>query len=1060
MDTKKIYWKGNEAEQISSLSEFSQELPQDVFETKMSLEDSQTSRRDFLKYLGFGVSAAALASCEAPVVKSIPYLNKPEDITPGVANWYASTYFDGYDYASILVKTREGRPIHIQPNKQFGLGVLNARINASVLSLYDGERLQNPIVAGKAATWETLDAEVKTALTAIKAKGKKIVLLTPTLASPSSQTVVDTFVQAYGAEHVMMDSVSRSAMRKANEQCFGKAILPSYHFDKAKTIVSFSADFLNDWLINTANTQQYAKGRNPENEWMSAHFQFEANLSVTGSNADYRIPLKPSEEYLAILALYNIIAKAKGANVLAGAEIASMESKVQTAAQSLLANAGESLVVCGHNHVYLQVIVNAINNLLGNYAHTIDLQNPIYINQMQEDNILALLENMKKSEVGAVLTWGVNPAYYLPNADEFMQLYKQVELTIALSLYQDETASQAKYIAPMHHYLESWSDYQVIHGQYALAQPTIGSLYNTRQAQSSLLTWADKDADYHAFIQENWISKQFKKQNSELNALTFWNNSLHNGSAILQESPVATSAFAGLDVQALAISIVAEYKAMQKQGYELCLYRKISLGDGSHVANPWLQELPDPMTKATWDNYITMNPKDMEKHSFVTYYDQEKPLSVAQIQIDGKTLELPVFPAYGQKQGTIGVALGYGRGANNEKIGKAAYQTQEYGGYMEDASGKRLPIGKNAYNFVARTNQSWTLHTAGVQVVPTEKTYLIASTQTHHTVMDRGSVLKETTFATYKNQDKSAYNPANTLQVWSEEKQAFDEINIAQADLWDAHPNIGHRWGLSIDLNTCIGCGACATACQSENNVPVVGKDEIRRVRDMFWLRIDRYFSSDYNGQKAEEDGKNGVMGAIEKYHLMEVPSHEDTLSVVFQPLMCQHCNHAPCETVCPVAATTHSSEGLNQMTYNRCVGTRYCANNCPYKVRRFNWFNYTGYKKFAEVNPSQDVQARMVLNPDVAVRTRGVMEKCSMCVQRIQAGKLEAKKAGTALQDGTIQTACSAACPTQAITFGDLNDKDAQIVKKAFGARAYRMLEEVGTQSNVYYLTKVRNKA
>jgi molybdopterin-containing oxidoreductase family iron-sulfur binding subunit len=411
------------------------------------------------------------------------------------------------------------------------------------------------------------------------------------------------------------------------------------------------------------------------------------------------------------------------------------------------------------------------------------------------------------------------------------------------------------------------------------------------------------------------------------------------------------------------------------------------------------------------------------------------------------------------------VALGYGRGENGEKIGKAAFQTKEYGGYEMTDEQKRKAIGKNAYPFITLQQGQWMRFHPNVTIQSTNKSYKIACTQIHHTIMDRDSILKEVDFETYQNSPKETYNPAHNLQVWDKNTNKFADKNINEVDLWAAHPieDTGHRWGMTIDLTTCIGCGTCATACQSENNVPVVGRDEIRRVRDMFWLRIDRYYSSDYNHKIAKEEGKTGLFGTIEKYHKMEVPSQEETLRVVFQPVMCQHCSHAPCETVCPVSATTHSNEGLNQMTYNRCVGTRYCANNCPYKVRRFNWFNYTGYKKFTEINPSQNVIGRMVLNPDVTVRTRGVMEKCSLCVQRIQEGKLIAKKAGKTIQDGVIQSACAAACPTQAITFGDLNDKKSNngkgslVRQKAYSDRAYRMLEEVGTQPGVYYLTKVR---
>jgi molybdopterin-containing oxidoreductase family iron-sulfur binding subunit len=481
---------------------------------------------------------------------------------------------------------------------------------------------------------------------------------------------------------------------------------------------------------------------------------------------------------------------------------------------------------------------------------------------------------------------------------------------------------------------------------------------------------------------------------------------------------------------------------------EVVLYQKAGIGTGNQANNPWLQELPDPVSKVTWDNYITMNLGTMEANGYNMTIDQEHGASLATVTVGDKSMELPVYPSPGQAPGTIGIALGYGRGANGENIGKSAFQTKEYGGYETDADGNKLAIGKNAFVFASGMQFA-----QAASITKVEGVYPIATTQIHHTVMGRNSIVKETTLNGYKTLDKQAYNADHKLMKIDENGKHV-KADIEEFDLWDAHPveNIGHRWGMTIDLSSCIGCGSCLVACQSENNVPVVGKDEVRRGREMHWLRIDRYYSSD-------EEATVGQRKDADTFSYSKAERAAANPKVVHQPMMCHHCNHAPCETVCPVAATTHSNEGLNQMTYNRCIGTRYCANNCPYKVRRFNWFNYPSYKKFGEVNPAQDDLGRMVLNPDVTVRTRGVMEKCSFCVQKIQAGKLVAKKEMRPVVDGDVTTACSDSCPTNAITVGDWNDKDSAIRKSSEDKRAYQALEEIGVKPNIWYKVKVRNE-
>ena len=447
-----------------------------------------------------------------------------------------------------------------------------------------------------------------------------------------------------------------------------------------------------------------------------------------------------------------------------------------------------------------------------------------------------------------------------------------------------------------------------------------------------------------------------------------------------------------------------------------------------------------------------MNPVEMVKAGYVTTYDQEHGLNLAKVKVGNNEVTLPVYPLPGQAENTIGIALGYGRGANGENIGKAAFQTKEYGGNVTLENGNPAPIGANVFSFVQSENGTMS-YAASATMTKVEGSYLIAATQIHHTVMGRHSIVRETTLDIFKNNDREAYNPPYMLSKLDKDGNHV-KAPMAEFDLWDAHPveKIGHRWGMTVDLSSCIGCGSCLVACQAENNVPVVGKDEVRRGREMHWLRIDRYFSSDEEAVPGQRKDKETF-----SYDKAEVAALNP--KVVHMPMMCHHCNHAPCETVCPVAATTHSNEGLNQMAYNRCIGTRYCANNCPYKVRRFNWFNYPSYKKFTEVNPAQDDLGRMVLNPDVTVRTRGVMEKCSFCVQRIQAGKLVAKKESRPVVDGDYTTACSDACPTNAIIVGDWNDLKSMVRSSSDDTLAYQALEEVGVKPNVWYKVKVRNE-
>jgi len=1065
MGTNRKYWKGieelNQTPEFleNSKKEFPEEISVNEFLADDKLAESSTGRRDFLKFLGFSVAAATLAACEAPVVKAVPYVVKPENVTPGMPTWYASTYYDGSSYASILVKTREGRPIYIKGNRDHGFenGAINPRITSSVLSLYDSERLQSPTIDNVDTAWSSFDASISEELNSATLSGKKIVLLSGTEISPSTQSIVKEFKTKFGGEtessngnveHIQYDAISFSGIRQANLESFGEAIIPDYDFSKAKTIVSIGADFMNNWLLSGQFTNQYAKRRNPDGEWMSKYFHFESNMSISGSNADVRGMIKPSQIGEVLSILHDEISGSALAGVASTLD-AKLIAKVKDAANELKSHKGESLLICGSNDKSIQVVVNSINSALNNYSSTINLNNPIKLFKSEDDKMSALIKDMNADKIGAIVMWNTNPVYSHANGEAFKAGLTKVKTTVAISQFTDETATNCKYVAAENNALESWNDFNPKGDHYAIAQPTIRPLFDTRSAAESLMIWTglseftDKDSSaYHDYIKGIWEKYGYPSQTKYTSFKSYWANTVHNSTDVANVTAASAITFNG-NISSAAKAITTLGKNVGD--FEIVTYTKTSIGDGKMANNPWLQEMPDSISKVTWDNYITMSPVDMKKSGYSELLGQESPSSVATVVSGDITFNLPVFPQPGQAPGTVGIALGYGRGKNGEKIGKSTYQTGEYGAFLEGENGGKVSIGANAYPLLANGDFSV------AKITKTEEVYNLACTQTHSTVMGRNSIIKETTLDIYKTQDAGAYNHQHTLHTgWN-----HDEKPIAEFNLWDEHPveNVGHRWGMSIDLNTCIGCSACLISCQSENNVPVVGKDEVRRGREMHWIRIDRYYASDIEptvGTKGKEYAEQGFAG-------LQDASNDP--KVVHMPMMCQHCNHAPCETVCPVAATSHSNEGLNMMSYNRCIGTRYCGNNCPYKVRRFNWFNYPSYRKFTEVNPAQDDLGRMVLNPDVVVRTRGVMEKCSLCVQKLQSTKLEAKKEGRAIVDGEISTACSEGCPTNAITVGDWNDTKSLVRKETTDKRAYQALEEIGIKPNVWYKVKVRNE-
>ncbi|EDM44279.1 molybdopterin oxidoreductase, iron-sulfur binding subunit [unidentified eubacterium SCB49] len=1012
MASNKKYWKSvEELDQNSSIvktlqeNEFVEAIPTDEFlGDKETLEASSTTRRDFLKYVGFTTAAASLAACEGPVIKSIPYVVASDEIVPGVANYYATTIADGFDFANVLVKTREGRPIKIERN-DLGVGGVNARVHASVLSLYDNNRLKSPLVGGETVSWEEFDKAASLKMKSMA--GKDVVLLTQTFASPSTSRLIKEFTTANpGVRHVAYDTVSSSGALDAYQQKFGTRAMADYDFSKADVIVSVGADFLGDWQGGGYDAG-YAKGRIPKNGKMSKHIQFEANMTLSGANADNRIPVKPSDQKKVLNALTGGSASGLSDSVLKAVEMAKKH----------IAKAGSTaVIITGLPDAASQRRVLDVN--AGSVV--MDVERPRMTRSANNAEVQKVMNGVIDGSIKGLITVGVDPVYSFPDK-AFKAAYEKLELSIAFAMKKDATASLAKMVAATPHYLESWGDVQMKRGTYGLTQPTIRPLYKTRQFQETLLSWSNSSVSYVDYIKDTW---------SDVLGGSSWSKALHDGILVsataVEVAPVVPSEMLESTSSHGAMS------ATQDGALELVLYTKTSMGDGQQANNPWLQEMPDPITRTSWDNYVTVSASDASKLGLKNHNVANGGLngSLVNVKMGDVSIEsVPVLIQPGQAPGSIGLALGYGK---------------------KEAIQKEMQTGVNAYRL---NNLTTATQTVSIEKIDGEHEF--ACVQLHNTMMGR-DIIRETSLEIFNTKGSDVWNP--TPQVSKDHEEI--SVNSPDADLWTSFDrSIGHHFNLSIDLNACTGCGACVIACHSENNVPVVGKSEMRRSRDMHWLRIDRYYSAEesFEVDQDKKEGFSGLFGdngSLGGFGELEDPAANP--QVAFQPVMCQHCNHAPCETVCPVAATSHSRQGQNHMAYNRCVGTRYCANNCPYKVRRFNWFLYAENDEF-DYHMNNDM-GRMVLNPDVNVRSRGVMEKCSMCIQMTQLTILEAKRDGRPVRKDEFKTACSAACESGAMVFGDINNHESEVFESKKDKRMYHLLEAVGTEPNVFYKTKVRN--
>ena len=982
-----------------------------------SEEPTKATRREFLKLLGAGAAFAAAGCARKPVEKILPYLKAPEEITPGNALWYASTCGECPAACGTLVRTREGRPIKLEGNREHPLsrGGLCARGQASVLNLYDPDRARQPLAvdrasgATRAVTWETIDAAAAKAFRDVRARGGRLVLLTGTITSPSTLALVASFLKVFpNAQHVVYDAVSSDALARGQELAYGERLIPRYRLDRADLLLTIGADPLGTLLSPVEYARDFAARRKPETRGMSKVIAVESALSLTGTNADRRVRVRPEHLLPVTLALANELLVANPRGPLSGIAAvtgplrayaaADVESKsglpsgtIAGLATELWEARGHSLVLAGPkaapvaHAVALQVAANLLNSALGNEGASVDAATPSNQAAGSEEATLALVEQMRAGEVAALLILGVNPAYTLPAAVGFGEVVKRVPFVVSFGDRADETGRSADWIAPDHHALESWNDHEPRSGTLSLSQPTIAPLYDTRSFQDTLLSWARAlggnplsgwTGTWHDWMKERWRAEIYPKSGAAASFDLFWEGVLREGVFLPPGAPATvTRTFRPGALEALP----APGSELATDSLSLVLYAPVTQYDGRHANNAWLQELPDPVSKICWDNYVSMAPS---RARALGLWEGEMRSDLVTVDVGHAKLDLPVHIQPGLHPDVIAIALGYGRtaaGRVGNKVGQNAYA-------LALASGGRI---------------GWSGIPA--RVTRTGRRAKLACVQGHQYTEDR-PIICEATYGDYlKNPSAGNDAPTNLPSMWSR------------------LPYKGHRWAMSVDLNACIGCSACMVACQAENNVPVVGKAVVLQGREMHWLRIDRYYS-----------------GAPE------------TPETVYQPMLCQQCENAPCETVCPVLATVHSSEGLNLQVYNRCVGTRYCSNNCPYKVRRFNWFHYESIR---------EKSLRLVLNPDVTVRTGGVMEKCTFCVQRIRDGKEHAKALEAPVKDGDIQTACMQSCPTEAILFGDVNDPTSRVNERSKSPRGYHVLAELNVGPSITYQTKIRNR-
>jgi len=968
------------------------------------------SRRRFLALLSAS-SAFAFAACSNYKDKGeiVSYNKKPEEVILGKANYYASTLNCCSNTCSVLVKTREGRPIKIDgnPDHPVNQGKVCIRGQASILNLYDPDRLKSPLQKSSERqflpiSWREANKSIVAALKNASSSNKEIAIISNRINSPTTLLVLKEFTEKYPTTKIYSYSnFSNRNFLDAWKEVYGNSIIPSINLQKAKIILSIENDFLNSEGDVVEQVRQFSQTRNVNDiKNFSRLYVVEGNLTLTGANADYRIKLRPDIQKEFLYGLLNELLRRINTNLNLPAELLSKINSVSlenfvskyniskdvinTLLNDLVSNQGKSIILCGNRLGKTeQILVLILNEILSstrlyNFDST-------YSNLFEENGLQDfedLIQRLKNNQVGVVINFDANPVYDFAYLD-FADAMKRANMVVTLSEQKTETTALSSYVLPVHNDLESWNDFQTRNNLLNLQQPVIAPMYDTRQKESVLITWTTEEVYYDSIYQKKlksrWQKEVYPKVASSVEFETFWYSSLHDGFLELKENKNPQLKF--------SLKSFSDKEEQQKNKFLLAVYPHPFLYDGKFGNNGWLHELPHPITKVVWDNYAALSPATAKKFNL-------KNGDVIQLDNGRKKINIPVFIQAGVSDDMVCVETGYGREECGE-IGK--------------------DIGFNVQFLINKNSDS--PYFSYVNVNKTNEKYNLVTAQEHHSLDDtfvkdfhkKRKIIQEGTIKQFENDPDFV------------QRERAELISMVHEFKYE-----GVKWAMAIDLNKCIGCNACVVSCIAENNIPMVGKEQVEKGREMHWMRIDTYFS-----------------GTPEE------------VTVNNQPMLCQHCDNAPCENVCPVSATNHSPDGLNQMAYNRCVGTRYCSNNCPYKVRRFNFLDFrTEFE-----NEYQYLEPLNYLNnPEVTVRSRGVMEKCTFCIQRIMEARENAIREGKTFDGSGVVTACQQACPSSAIEFGNMLDKNSEISKLRNHKLAYYVLEETNVKPNVTYIAKLRN--
>ncbi len=967
------------------------------------------SRRRFLSLLSASAALAAGTSCSKIDRGSIvPYTRRAAGIVPGVATYYASTFQEGLAAHGVLVKTREGRPIHIEGNAEHAVsrGKTNLRAIGDLLGLYDPDRLRAPVRGTSPCSWSDAEKALSDTLSDARLAGKQVLLLTGAILSPTQKALIEDLKTALPSLlHASWEPIAPFTEIAAIKSIYGETAIPVPRLDRADVILSLQSDFLGSETNAPIFAKDFVSRRtiSSPSDAMNRLWVLEGCMSLTGANADQRLEVRPSKMAGVAFALAQLLHESHSIALPAGLSVADLAAfDPLTLAKSLklelsllkalaadLARARKTaLVMSGlaipqEAHIACQLL----NIMLEAPGNTLEFHPaPEHPGLLSYTELAHIFQDAARGKFGAAVFWDANPGYAFPDNALWKSAVAHIPQTYRIGLYEDETATDCEWKLPEHHWLESWGDFDSSPGYISLRQPAIAPIYDTRQAEEFLLSCMRSvsfdvrgmkrraASGYLGYLKMRWESEMYSA-GSPASFDAFWNAALRDGG--LRRAP-AKRAAQKINIEPVKNALAADqsYGESESAGIELILTPSAGLYDGRYANNGWLNELPDPVTKAVWTNPLLVSISDAEKFAFGDG-------DVASVTAGSGAIELPVLIQPGQASGVVSLALGYGRQKGNVAAG----------------------IGANGYRLIDITSKDpFILRNARISGKGNTARRPIPRTQ-NHSRMEGRDLARSWTIAAYAEKLGSGETaPHHSASLIPDLK--FPE----------------HKWGMAVDLSACIGCSACVIACQSENNIPVVGPERVLAGRNMHWMRIDRYYEGD-----------------------LKKPS------VRHQPVFCQQCDNAPCEIVCPVNATTHSPDGLNQMAYNRCVGTRYCSNNCPFKVRRFNFFDYTSMKKEPEI---------LAMNPEVSVRPRGVMEKCTFCIQRIQNTKQKAKIEGRLIEDGEIRPACAAACPSGAIVFGDLINPASRVAILSKSNRQYRMLEELGIKPSVTYLADISNPA